>query len=113
MKNSVLVVAFLLSLIAMAQQSDRARISVPGVKGVLELDVGPTTWKTTVQADRKLAKLDTAPRADRLQVTAFPWQVGFLPSPQSCRDELWRETMHQVKTKRENLQQTSAGGMAR
>ena len=62
MKNSALVVAFLLSLIAMAQQSGKARISVPGVKGVLELDVGPATWKTSIQADRKLTKLDTAPR---------------------------------------------------
>src|SRR5947209_6008730 len=114
MKNSTLV--FLLSIVALAQQpqqSGKARISVPGVKGVLELDAGPTTWKTTVQADRKLTKLDTAPRPDRLQVTAFLWQVGFPASPERCRDELWRETMNQVKTKRENLQQTSAGGMAR
>jgi|GEM_PF-1499036 hypothetical protein len=90
-----------------------ARISVPGVTGVLELNVGSATWKTKVQNDRHLTRLDAAPRPDRLQITAFLWQVGFPATPARCKDELWRETMNQVQVKRENLQETTAGQMTR
>jgi hypothetical protein len=110
---STLVVLFCAVVFAQQPQTGKTTLSIPGVKGVLQLDVGPTTWKITPQTDRKLVKLDTAPRPDRLQVTAFLWQVGFPASADRCRDELWRSTMNQVQVKRENLQQTDVGQTAR
>jgi len=111
--NMLALTLLLLSTLAQEPQTNTARISIPDVKGVLELNVGPTTWKTTIQPDRKLVQLDTAPRPDRLQVTAFLWQVGFPASPQRCRDELWRDTMNKVPLKRENLEQATVGETAR
>ena len=115
MKSFALSLFVMLCSFAFSQQpqSGTARISIPGVQGVLELNVGPTTWKTKVQTDRKLVELDTAPRPDRLQVTAFLWQVGFPASAERCRDELWRDTMNKSPLKRENLEQSSAGSTAR
>ncbi len=117
MKNFVLalLVVSVLPLASLAQDSDsgKTRISIPGVKGVLELNAGPTRVKTSVENDRKLARLDAMPRPDRLQVTAFLWQVGFPATADSCKDELWRSTMNQVQVTRENLQQNSNGQIAR
>lgn len=94
-------------------QAGKARISVPGVQGVLELDTGSTNWKTTVQNDRRLTRLDTAPRPDRLQITAFLWQVGFPATPEKCKEESWGEIMKQVQVKRENLRENNAGSTDR
>ena len=115
MKKIFVIAVLLFSTFCIAQQSQSstARISIPGVQGVLELNVGPTSWKTKVQTDRKLVELDTAPRPDRVQVTAFLWQVGFPASPDRCRDELWRDTLNKVQIKRENLEQTTVGQTAR
>src|SRR5438477_11013068 len=114
MKTSVCSL-ILLCIVAVAQQpqAGKARISVPSVQGVLELDVGPTTWKTTVQNDRHLTRLDAAPRPDRLQVTAFLWQVGFPATPQKWKDESWREIVKQAQVKRDNLQENNAGQIDR
>src|SRR5690242_3570155 len=89
MKKIFVMAVLLFSTFCIAQQpqSNTARISIPGVQGVLELNVGPTSWKTKNQNDRKLVELDTAPRPDRVQVTAFLWQVGFPASADRCRDE--------------------------
>lgn len=114
-KHCLLAFLVVLSVASFAQQSDsgKTRISIPGVKGVLEVNAGPTRVKTSVESDRKLARLDAMPRTDRLQVTAFLWQVGFSATADSCKDELWRSTMNQVQEKRENLQQNSTGQIAR
>jgi hypothetical protein len=110
MKTSIFPLIFLY-VVALAQQppANKARIFVPGVQGVLELDAGPTTWKTTVQNDRHLTRLDTAPRPDRLQITAFLWQVGFPATPQKCKDESWREITKQAQVKRDDLQESRTG----
>src|SRR5438270_13290823 len=110
MKSIAFSFVLLLCPVCFSQQphADPARISIPGVQGVLELNVGPTTWKTKLQTDRKLVELDRAPGPDRLQVTAFLWQVGFPASADSCRDELWRDTMNKSALKRENREQSSA-----
>ena len=100
-------------MLAQQPQEGKARISIPGVKGVLELDAGSTSWKPTAQNDRKLTRLDTAPRPDRLQVTAFLWQVGFPATPAKCKDESWREITKQAQVKRENLQENNTGPAAR
>jgi len=109
MKTSIPIL-ILLCAVSLAQQSNsgKARISVPGVQGVLELDAGSTSWKTTVQNDRHLTRLDTAPRPDRLQITAYLWQVGFPATPEKCKDESWREIVKQ-QVQREHLQENSAG----
>jgi hypothetical protein len=110
MKTSIFPL-IVLYVVALAQQppANKARIFVPGVQGVLELDAGPTTWKTTVQNDRHLTRLDTAPRPDRLQITAFLWQVGFPATPQKCKDESWREITKQAQVKRDDLQESRTG----
>jgi len=114
MKTSIFSLIFVCA-VALAQQpqSGKTRIFVPGVQGVLELDAGATTWKTTVQNDRHLTRLDAAPRPDRLQVTAFLWQVGFPATPQKCKDESWREIVKQAQVKRDNLQENNAGQIDR
>ena len=115
MKNLTILPALLAFTASVAQQQTStgvARIAVPDVKGVLELNVGPTTWKTTLQNDGKLIRLDAAPRADRVQVTAFLWQVGFAANPADCKNEAAR-TMNQTQVKRANVQESTSGQMAR
>jgi hypothetical protein len=113
MNTSIFALVFLCA-VALAQQpnSGKARISVPGVQGVLELDAGPTSWRASAQNDRKLTRLEIAPRSDRLQVSAFLWQVGFPATPEKCKDESWREILKQ-QVKRDNLQENNAGQTAR
>jgi hypothetical protein len=99
---------------AFSQQppAGKARIFVPGVQGVLELDTGSANWKIRVQIDQHRTQLDAAPRPDRLQITAFIWQVGFPATPEKCKEEAWREISKQ-QADRQNLQENNAGQMDR
>src|SRR5947199_4181593 len=111
MKTTILTLIFL-STMALSQQASKARIFVPGVQGVLELDPGSPNWKTTVQNDQRRTELDAAPRPDRLQITAFIWHVGFPATPEKCKEESWREIAKQ-QVKRQNLQENNSGQIDR
>jgi hypothetical protein len=68
-----------------------ARIAIPEVRGVLELDPGETAWETTLRGEGKEMYLTAMGRRDHLLVTAFLTQVPFAASPEKCRDERWRK----------------------
>jgi len=111
MKTTILTLIFL-STMTFSQQASKARIFVPGVQGVLELDPGSPNWKTTVQNDQHRTELDAAPRPDRLQITAFIWHVGFPAAPEKCKEESWREIAKQQVT-RQNIQENNSGQIDR
>src|SRR5438552_10538625 len=112
--KTLTLIPMLLCTIVLSQppQQNKARIFVPGVQGVLELDPGPATWKTTVQNDQHRTQLDAAPRPDRLQITAFVWQVGFPATPEKCKEESWREISKQ-QVSRQGLQENNSGQLDR
>ncbi|HEV3041533.1 MAG TPA: hypothetical protein VHA33_27465 [Candidatus Angelobacter sp.] len=115
MKTPTLILSLIaLCVAALSQQAPagKTRIFVPGVQGVLELDTGSANGKTTVQNAQHRTQLDAAPRPDRLQITAFIWQVGFPAAPEKCKEESWREISKQPVT-RQNLQENNAGQMDR
>jgi hypothetical protein len=70
----------------------RARMTVPGVRGVLELNVGPTTWKSRVRPDGLETQMQAMDRPDHLLITAFLQHVKFPASADRCRAEWWPGT---------------------
>jgi len=92
---------------APAQQSSshHAQMVIPGVKGVLEFDVGPVTPETRVRPDGKEVQLRAFGRPDGLDITAFLQRVSFPASPEKCRDEWWPGTK-KGPFQRDNLQET-------
>ena len=55
MKPLTFLAVGILSVTMVGQQSGigKAQIAVPNVKGVLEVDVGPTRWEAQVRPDGK------------------------------------------------------------
>ena len=80
-------------------------MAIPGVKGILEFDVGPTTPETRVRPDGKEVQLRAFGRPDKLEITAFLQRVTFPASPEKCRDEWWPGTK-QGPFQRDDLQET-------
>jgi tetratricopeptide (TPR) repeat protein len=87
------------------QASGKARMVIPGVKGILEFDVGPTTFETRVRPDGKEVQLRAFGRADGLEITAFLQRVTFPASAEKCRDEWWPGTK-KGPFQRDDLQET-------
>jgi len=108
MKPLILLAVFLFPLCVCAQQSgvSKARISIPGVPGVLELDVGPTAWEAHVRPDGKETELRAMGRADNLLISAFLQRVKFDASPEKCRAEWWAMTAKSSPLKRKDLRQS-------
>jgi hypothetical protein len=108
MKFPALILAVCCAIInAPAQQSSshHAQMVIPGVKGVLEFDVGPVAPETRVRPDGKEVQLRAFGRPDRLDITAFLQRVSFPASPEKCRDEWWPGTK-KGPFQRDNLQET-------
>jgi len=114
MKSLTLLTLVLLIAPAFGQQpgASKARISIPGVTGVLEIDVGPTTWDARVRSDGKETELQALNRPDNLRITAFLQQVKFPASPEKCRAEWWPMTEKSARMKREDLRQSVRDGIA-
>jgi len=109
-------VALLCSFSAVAQtgKSNRVQMTVPGVKGVLELDVGPTTFETRVRPDGKEVQLQAFGRPDHLGISAFLQRVTFPASAERCRDEWWPGSKKALRVQRDDLQETVVqNGIAR
>jgi tetratricopeptide (TPR) repeat protein len=108
MKVCTLLFAFLCPITVLAQtgSSNKAEMAIPGVKGVLQLDVGPTTFQTRVRPDGKEVQLQAFERPDQLKITAFLQNVTFAASAEKCRDEWWPGTKKAVKMQRNDLQET-------
>ena len=64
-------------------------MSIPGVPGVLQLDVGATTFQTKVTPDGKEVQLRAFDRPDQLGISAFLQRVTFPASAEKCRAEWW------------------------
>jgi hypothetical protein len=102
-----------LSVLAQTGKSNPVQMAIPGVKGVLELDVGPTTPETRVRPDGKEVQLRAFGRPDKLDITAFLQRVTFPASAEKCRDEWWPGTK-KGPFQRDNLQETALkDGIAR
>ena len=108
MKTSALAVVFLCSLSVLAQvgKSNTVQMAIPGVKGVLELDVGPTTFETRVRPDGKEVQMRAFGRPDQLAITAFLQRVTFPASAEKCRDEWWPGSKKALRVQRDDLQET-------
>jgi tetratricopeptide (TPR) repeat protein len=91
---------------------NKAQVSIPGVKGVLELDVGKTTWDAHVRADGKETQLQAIHRMDNLRITAFLQKVNFQASAENCRGKWWPMTAKSAPIKREELRQYDRDGAA-
>jgi tetratricopeptide (TPR) repeat protein len=121
MKNMGFVVAFsgsiiFWSIIAFAQPGpgNRAEMSIPGVSGILQLDVGATTFQTAVSPDGKEVELRAFDRPDRLGISAFLQRVTFPASAEKCRDEWWPATKKSAPMKRDDLDESQVkDGIAR
>lgn len=97
-------------------KTGRARVAIPGVHGVLELDPGQTAWLTTLRQEGKEMYLTAMGRRDQLLVTAFLTQVQFAASPEKCRDERWRKERDALRSHEVDLghiTQITENGMAR
>jgi tetratricopeptide (TPR) repeat protein len=108
MKTQALVVALCCVIInapAQRSSSNKAQMAIPGVKGVLEFDVGPATPETRVRPDGKEVQLRALGRPDGLNITAFLQRVEFPASAEKCRDEWWPGTK-KGPFQRDNLQET-------
>jgi hypothetical protein len=106
MKTAVVVVLFFsLGVLAQVGKSSLVQMTIPGVKGKLEFDVGPTTPETHVRPDGKEVQLRAFGRPDRLEITAFLQQVTFPASAERCRDEWWPETK-KAPVRHDNLHET-------
>jgi hypothetical protein len=108
MKTLAPVLILCCAIIAQAQQpsTHRAQMAIPNVRGVLEFDVGPTSFETHVRPDGKEVQLQAFGRPDKLGISAFLQRVAFPASPEKCRDEWWPGTKKAVKMQRDDLQET-------
>lgn len=116
MKTAAFLVVLLGSISAYPQSTGtgRAQMAIPGVKGVLEFDVGPTTFEIRVRPDGKEAQLRAFGRPDKLAITAFLQRVAFPASAERCRDEWWPGSKKAVSIQRDDLQETVVkNGIAR
>jgi tetratricopeptide (TPR) repeat protein len=113
MKSLTVLTLVLLSASVFEQpRVSKAQISIPRVKGVLEIDVGPTTWEAHVRPDGKEIQLRAMYRLDNLLITAFLQKVRFPASAEKCRAEWWPMTARSTPVKREALRQSEKDGIA-
>ena len=105
-----LMLAVVLSGIAAALApqpgENTARIAIPGVKGALEVNVGPTSWIEDFSEDGREVQIRAMGRADHLLITAFLQRVKFPASAERCRSEWWPKTKR-VKMQRDDLEEST------
>jgi hypothetical protein len=97
-------------------KSGRSRLSLPGHRGVLELDPGATTWRTSFRDEGETIYLEALHRRDHLLVTAFLQQVAFTATPEKCRNERWRKAESNLRSHNFDLghiKKSLQDGMAR
>ncbi len=109
------VLSLVFSALALAQQpsGNIGRVEVPGVKGVLELNVGPSPWYLEFVPEDNWTMLHARQRPDHLVITALLHQVAFAATPESCKADLWPKMEQTLAGKAQDLQESSYGGAAR
>jgi len=115
MKTATLFLTLLLSLVMYGQQpsTTRARVEVPGVTGVLEIDVGATPWHLDFLPEDKWTMLQAQHRPDHVTIGALLRQVPFAATAESCKKEMWPQVQNSLGGKIGNLQENFTGGFAR
>lgn len=115
MKSSTVFAWLFLSSLLLAQQpsGNVGKVDIPGVKGVLELNVGPSPWYLEFVPEDKWAMLHARQRPDNVRITALLRQVPFAAGSESCKAEMWPKVKQTLAGKTENLQESSYGGAAR
>lgn len=114
---AIFLVLNLLPTITAAQQLGigDAQLSIPGVTGVLELNVGWTMWESSVTPGGKETQLRATERADHLVISAFLQRVDFAASAEKCRSEWWARSEKGWKKRGLNIEEvqlTERAGMA-
>jgi tetratricopeptide (TPR) repeat protein len=86
-----------------------ARIAIPGVKGALEVNIGPTSWIQDLSEDGREVQLRAMGRADHLLITAFLKRMTFPASAERCRKEWWPKSKKVTKRvmQRDDLQEST------
>ena len=110
---SAFVLLFSLCVFAQRPSSGKAYVEVPGVKGVLEIDVGPTTWHLDFLPEDKWTMLQARQRPDHVSISALLRQVTFPATPESCRDQFWPKLKQSISDRIADVQQVMQGGFAR
>lgn len=105
MKIPALMLALCCAMAAQQPSGNHVQMAIPGVRGVLEFDVGLATPETRVRPDGKEVQLRAFGRPDGLDITAFLQHVEFPASAEKCRDEWWPGTK-KGPFQRDNLQET-------
>jgi hypothetical protein len=116
MKTASFLIAVCCAISGLAQPGpiNRAEMSIPGVPGILQLDVGATTFQTALTPDGKEVQLRAFDRRDHLGISAFLRRVTFAASPEKCRDEWWPATKKSAPMKRDDLDESQVkDGIAR
>ncbi len=115
MNTAIFFLGLLSSILALAQQpgGSLVRMAIPGVEGVLELDVGPTNNQTRVREDGIETQMRAMNRPDYLLISAFLQKVKFPASPERCRAEWWPGTMKSLPLKRDDLRESEKDNIAR
>jgi hypothetical protein len=115
MKIVVFLIAVFCSICGLAQGSgNQVEMAIPGVTGILQLDVGPTKFETRVRPDGKEVQLRALDRSDHLGITVFLQRVDFPASAEKCRDEWWPGTKKSMAVRRDDLQESPVkDGIAR
>lgn len=114
MKFSIFLSLLLFPGALFAQQTSfgKAQISVPGIKGVLMMDVGPSAWQSRVRPDGKETQMQAMGRPDHLLISAFLQKVQFTASAEKCRDEWWPGTAKNSRIKMQGIRQSEKDGIA-
>ena len=115
MKTAKLLSILLVSLAVQAQQpsGNRARVEVPGVTGVLEIEVGATSWRLDFLPEDKWTMLQARQRPDQVSISALLRQVTFAAGAEACKKEMWPQVQKSLGGRIENLQENFTGGFAR
>jgi hypothetical protein len=98
----------------LGDKNPASNVSIPGVTGSLQVDVGPAAWKTDVTPGKQ-ARMLAMGREDRLRVFAFLQRVTFAASAERCRKEWWPKvekgySKHHIRI--DGVQQSIQGDMA-
>lgn len=115
MKTTKWVLILFLGVPVPAQQpsGNLARVEVPGVSGVLEIDVGASPWHLDFLPEDKWTMLQANQRPDHIIISALLRQASFAATTQSCKNDMWPKLQQTLGAKIQNLQESFTGGFAR
>jgi tetratricopeptide (TPR) repeat protein len=95
------------TILAQLPADSYARIAIPGSKGALEINVGPTYWIEDFNEDGNEVQLRAMGRRDHLLITAFLKRMPFPANAERCRSEWWPQTKRGGTFQREDLDETA------